>query len=109
VERRPAGCGGCAKSGLVLRLESGAAFIFMGLRGFLNAGLLRLEMRENAVGGSAAGALAAVFAGGGIGAPCERRGRSWAWPPKHGVRRRDCLERLPVAGVAVRMLRPRWD
>ena len=44
----------------MLRLESGAAFIFMGLRGILNAVLLRLEMEENAVGGSAVGALATV-------------------------------------------------
>lgn len=66
----------------MLRLESGAAFIFMGLQGFLNAVLLRLEMGENAAGGSAAVMLATVFLRGGV--------------------------TLPVAGVAERMSRPRW-
>lgn len=89
--------GGCAKSGLVLRLEIDAAFIFMGLQRFLNESLLRLEIRRNAAGGSAGGALAAVFSGDGSGSPCEAR-----------VRRSGCLVRWPVAGVAVRMLRPRW-
>ncbi|MFZ0886142.1 MAG: hypothetical protein WAN14_22265 [Candidatus Acidiferrales bacterium] len=49
----------------MLRLESGAAFIFIGLQGFLNAAVLRLEIEKNAVGGSAALALAAVFPEGG--------------------------------------------
>lgn len=57
----------------MLRLESGAEFIFKGLRGILNVALLRLEMRGNTVDGSAAGALVAVFAGGEIGSPSVAR------------------------------------
>ena len=93
----------------MLRLESGAAFIFMGLRGILNSVLLRLEIGENAVGGGAAGALATVLRDGGSGLPSVAPVRRCGVPSEARARRRGCLERLPVAGAAVCMLHPQWD